>query len=99
MTCVHSAHEFAEVKDLWSALACTHALTILACGSLAKEGAFETMISLKRGSHSTKLEKCGVFYLGDLVTCPRPRPPDTVDVSQFSPPQKVTVRISAPAQY
>ncbi len=99
VTFARTLNDFWEIRDLWKATKCPLGLTVLVEQNGSSEGGLSAKLSVKRGPGPLKPEPFSIFYLGDLVTCPRPKPPVTTNLRQFQPQPKVTLRISAPAQY
>ena len=99
VTFVRTLNDFWEIRDLWKATKCHFGLTVIVEQSGANDGGLPAKLSVKRGPGPLKPEPFSIFYLGDLATSPRPKPPVTTNLRQFQPQPKVTIRISAPAHY
>ena len=100
VTVVKSEAEAGELKALWNAAARYDPLTVLLpvadCKSL---GGHSAKVSLKRGAGPYALQDSTVVVLGDTHAAAWARQASMVEVAEFAPLAKVTIRISAPYHY
>ena len=78
-------NDFREIRDLWNVTKCPLGLTVLVEQNGSNEGGVPAKLPVKRGPGPFKPEPFSVFYLGDLVTSPRPKPV-TTNLSAVSTP-------------